>query len=411
MSRALRVLMVSDVSPLRPAGGAERMLWEQARRLAARGHDVRILCRSHPDGASGRTEREGVRIDHFPVDRRPLGRFIRTSLLSPRRAVSDALAAEGTDVLHLHQPLAAYGALLSPAARRLPSLYSFYSPAPLEYRSRHGMTRHHLGGWAGGLGVAALWAIERACVRRASLIHVLSDFSAGQLWKLYGVPAERIVKIAGAVDLERFRPAADRAAVRRELGLRADRPALLTVRNLEARMGLDGLLRAMAVLRLRAPGALLLIGGAGSLRGELEALTASLGLQEHVRFLGFVPDAVLPRYYQAADAFVLPTRELEGFGLVTVEALACGTPVVGTPVGATPEILGPLSPSLIFRSLAPEEMADDLGGFLESKERDPAAGDRLRQACRRYAESRFGWEREVGELEAALARVARQEAP
>ncbi len=411
MSRALRVLMVSDVSPTRPGGGAERMLWEQAWRLAARGHDVRVLSRSYPDSPAGRIERQGVRIDHFAVTQRSPAWFIRTSILSARRAVSDALAAERADVLHLHQPLAGYGALLSPSGRRLPSLYSFYSPAPLEYRSRHGMTGHHLGGWAGGLAVVALWAIERACVRRARLVHVLSDFSAGQLRTLYRVPAERIVKIAGAVDVERFRPAPDRAAVRSGLGLPADRTVLLTVRNLEARMGLDGLLRAMAVLKLQAPGTLLLIGGTGSRRGELEALGASLGLEDHVRFLGFVPDAALPSYYQAADGFVLPTRELEGFGLVTVEALACGTPVLGTPVGATPEILEPLSPALVFRSVAPEEMADDLRRFLEAKERDPAAAARLRQACRRYAESRFGWDREVAELEAALARVGRGAPP
>jgi len=411
MSGALRVLMVSDVSPAGPGGGAERMLWEQAWRLAARGHDVRVLSRASPDSPAGRIERQGVRIDHFPVTQRSPARFIGTSILSARRAVSGALAGERADVLHLHQPLAGYGALLSRSGRRLPSLYSFYSPAPLEYRSRHGMTAHHLGGWAGALAVGALWAIERACVRRARLVHVLSDFSAGQLRTLYGVPTGRIVKIAGAVDVERFRPAPDRAAVRSRLGLPADRPVLLTVRNLEARMGLDGLLRAMAILKLVAPGALLLVGGSGSRRAELEALATSLGLAAHVRFLGFVPDAALPSYYQASDCFVLPTRALEGFGLVTVEALACGTPVLGTPVGATPEVLGPLSPSLVFKSPAPEDMADDLRRFLEAKERDPDAAARLRHACRRYAESRFGWDREVAELEAALARVGREDPP
>ncbi len=398
--------MVSDVSPLRPEGGAERMLWEQASRLAARGHDARILCRSHPDGAVGRAERQGVRIDHFPVDRRSLARVVRTSILSGRRAVSEALAAEGADVLHLHQPLAGYGALLSPSGRRLPSLYSFYSPAPLEYRSRRGMTSHHHGGWAGGLVVALLWAVERACLRRARLIHVLSDFSAGQLRKLYRVPAERIVKIPGAVELERFQPVADRDDVRRALSLPTDRPVLLTVRNLEARMGLDGLIRAMAVLRERVTDALLLIGGAGSLRGQLEALSASLGLDGSVRFLGFVPDGALPLYYQAADLFVLPTRELEGFGLVTVEALACGTPVLGTPVGATLEILEPLSPSLVFRGLAPETIADDLQRFLQAHARDPEASASLRRACRRHAEAHYGWDRAITALEDALARVA-----
>ena len=128
------------------------------------------------------------------------------------------------------------------------------------------MTAHHRGGRAGDLGVALLWLIERACLRRVDLIHVLSDFSAEQLWKLYRVPRDRIVRIPGAAATDRFRPAADREAVRRALGLPAARPVLFTVRNLEARMGLDLLLRALAIVRLQVPGALLLIGGEGSLR-------------------------------------------------------------------------------------------------------------------------------------------------
>ena len=151
---------------------------------------------------------------------------------------------------------------------------------------------------------------------------------------------------------------------------------------------------------------MLLIGGAGSLRGALEAQSQALGLGDHVRFLGFVPDADLPRYYQAADLFVLPTRELEGFGLVTVEALACGTPVLGTPVGATPEILRTLCPSLVFRGTTPEVMAEDLERFLEDQQRDPDAYARLRAACREHVERHYAWERATDELDGTLRHLA-----
>ncbi len=407
MNARLRVLMVSDVSPSRPLGGGERMLWEQARRLAARGHDVRIVSRADPGAtAPVSVERERVRIHQFLPDQRSITRFIRSSIYGARRALSEAVAREPVDVLHVHQPLAGYGALASQAGARLPSLYSFYSPAPLEYRSRRGMTTRHRAGFVGATGTAMLWAIERACLRRAGLVHVLSDFSADQLWKLYAVPRERIVRIRGAAATDRFKPAPDRGAIRGQLGLSADRPIVLTVRNLEARMGLDNLLGAMAVLKARCPSALLLIGGAGSLRGALEAQSQALGLEAHVKFLGFVPDAELPRYYQAADVFVLPTRELEGFGLVTVEALACGTPVLGTPVGATPEILRALCPTLVFRGPTPALMAEDLERFLGDKERDPAGYARLRQACREHVERHYSWERATDELEQTLHRMA-----
>jgi glycosyltransferase involved in cell wall biosynthesis/SAM-dependent methyltransferase len=403
---ALRVLMVSDVSPAYPAGGGERMLWEQARHLAARGHAVRLLSRGDAAAATAPVERERVRIRHFPVERASIAGFIKGSILGARRALATELAVEPADVLHVHQPLAGYGALTSRAGARLPSLYSFYSPAPLEYRSRGGMTPRHRAGLVGATGTALLWAIERACLRRARLVHVLSDFSADQLWKLYAVPRERIVRIRGAAATEHFRPAADRAAVRRSLGISPGRPLLLTVRNLEARMGLDNLLDAMALVTRRQPDVLLLIGGAGSLRRALETQVRVLGLEDHVRFLGFVSDDALPAYYQAADVFVLPTRELEGFGLVTVEALACGTPVLGTPVGATPEILQELGASLVLRGGTPELMAHDLDDFLAAKERDPDAYARLRDACREHVERHYTWARATTELERALESVA-----
>lgn len=402
--------MISDVSPLTIEGGGERVLWEQASRLVKLGHRVRILSRSPRDGLTETVERQGVSLHHFPADRRSLMRFFVSSIREARRAVARILAEEDCDVLHLQQPLSGYGALDSDRARGLPCLYTFYSPAPLEYISRRGMTGLHRPGLIGRAGQVTLWAIERACVRRATRIHVLSDFSAGQLWKLYGIPSDRIVKIPGGADIERFQPALDRRAVRASLGLPDRSPVLLTVRNLEARMGLDTLIRAMAILRRHVADVLLLIGGAGSLRAHLESLAASLGLQEHVHFLGYVPEQDLPRYYQAADAFVLPTRELEGFGLITVEALAAGTPVLGTPVGATPEILLPLEPLLVFREATPEAMAEGLRSFLEAANRDPEAGLRLRQACRRHAEMHYGWDQSVAELEDTFQRLAQRQA-
>jgi len=401
--RALRILMVSDVSPLTGGGGGERVLWEHARGLARRGHAVTVLGRA-PDGApAGRYECERVRVVLFGAARRTSVGFLRGAVFAARRAARELLAASTFDALEVYQPLAGYGVLGLPAARRLPALYTFLSPAPLEYRSRERMTRHHVGGMAGRLRAVALWALERACLRRTARIQVLSDYSAEQLWQLYGIAADRLVKIPGGADLQRFRPAENRAGVRAQLGLPKEAPLLLTVRNLEVRTGVGTLLRAMPRVLSRRDDAQLLIAGAGSLRADLETLAVSLGIADHVRFLGFVPDAELPSYYQAADCFVLPTRELEGFGLVTVEALACGTPVLGTPVGATSELLDPLDPTLVFDAATPDAIASGVLAFLERSDRDPSAIDRLRHAARTHVERRYDWTRVVASLEAALA--------
>ncbi len=401
MMRPLRILVVSDVSPLSIVGGGERVLWEQASRLQRLGHDVRIVSRTPADGAATTVEGGGVRVRHFCVNRRSDLRLLVSSIVEARRAATKELARQDADLLHLHQPLSGFGVLRSKAGARIPSLYTFHSPAPLEY-GLGCAPRAHRGRVARRVGMAVLSLIEGACLRRVTRIHVLSDFSAGLLRDLYRIPADRIVKIPGGVDHDRFRPAADPDAVRRALGLPERRPVLFTVRNLKPRTGVDILIRAMAILRRHVPDVLLLVGGAGALQRELEALTASLGLGNQVRFLGFVPDERLPLYYQAADLFVLPTRELEGFGLVTVEALACGTPVVGTSVGATPEILEPLDPTLLFRDPSPNVMAEGIMRALEGLSRDSAAGPRLREACRRHATSQYAWTHSVARLEGVL---------
>src|SRR3989475_10244231 len=215
--------MVSDVSPWPAEGGGPRMLWEQSSRLVARGHDVRVVCRAQPASDASVTERQGVRIRGFAVDRRTARGFMLSSMLGARRAVALELEKDRADVVHVHQPLAGYGVLTSPAVRGLPRLYSFHSPAPLEYRSRRGMTAHHRDGVAGRLGFPALWGLERACLRRATAIQVLSDYSSELLWKLYRISMEKGVKIPGAVDTASFRPAENRAAVRKVLGRSEER--------------------------------------------------------------------------------------------------------------------------------------------------------------------------------------------
>lgn len=405
MRRPLDVLVVTDASPPVIAGGAERVLWEQATRLDRRGHAVRVLGRA-PDAPPAYRGQPALPVEHFAVDRRTPLRFYRTAALGARAAAARLIAARRPDVLHVHQPLAGHGVLRSAAARGLPVLYTFLSPAPSEYRSRRGMTALHRHGPGGLAATAALWLLEWSCLRRATLVHVLSDFSARQLRTLYGVPGARIVKIAGGADTERFRPAPDRAAARAALGVRPRVPLLFTVRNLEARMGLDRLLEAMARVRYFHPHAHLVIAGVGSRADALSAHAVALGLENAVDFVGFVDDTRLAAYYQAADAFVLPTRELEGFGLVTVEALACGTPVLGTPIGATPEILTPLDPALLFRDASAAAIADGIDRFLGGLAADPDRAAALRAACRRYAETQFGWERSVAALERALETVA-----
>jgi glycosyltransferase involved in cell wall biosynthesis len=153
-------------------------------------------------------------------------------------------------------------------------------------------------------------------------------------------------------------------------------------------MGLEKLIEAIQWLRNTCADVCLVVAGTGSLQSALRLQVEANRLQENVRFAGVLPESDLPDYYAAADLFVLPARSFEGAGLVTLEALACGTPVAGTPAGVAPELLRPLEPGLLFPGMGPADMA---AWF---RQRIPALlGNRaLRERCRAYAVRHYSWE-------------------
>lgn len=154
-------------------------------------------------------------------------------------------------------------------------------------------------------------------------------------------------------------------------------------------MGLEPLIEAFNRSPILREKGLLLIGGRGALESSLKARVRTRGLAGAVRFLGHIPEKGLPAAYQAADFFVLPTRRLEGFGLVILEALASGTPVLGTPVGAIPEVLGPFDTGLLFRGTGWEDMQEKLEGVI----RNPGLYRYDPETCRGYVAGAFSWER------------------
>jgi glycosyltransferase involved in cell wall biosynthesis len=189
--------------------------------------------------------------------------------------------------------------------------------------------------------------------------------------------------------------------LRNELHLPRDATLLVTVRDLEQRMGIETLLAALADLN-KGQRTFCVIGGSGPLRSFLEERASRLGIRSHVHFAGHIPEKKLPLYYQAADLFVLPTRSHEGFGLVTVEALACGTPVVATPAGATPEILAPLDNRLLAEDTGAEAIATAIERSIRLAE-----DDAFRGRCRAYAEERYSWTKHIDTLESELYHVRR----
>lgn len=243
---------------------------------------------------------------------------------------------------------------------------------------------------------------ERAALSRARRVVVLSDFMRQRILECHRLEAERMLVIPAGADTRLFSPLPDYRSARPALGLKHGQFVLFTVRNLVPRMGLDALIGAMVRVRQAIPHVQLLIGGSGPLRPNLEAQVKALDLEGCVKFLGFVPEDALPQYYRVADLFVLPTAQLEGFGLVTVEALASGTPVFGTAVGATEEILGILDGALLAAGSDAESMATGIEALHRRFTGDPGARTRLADAGRALVLRDYTWSRHCEMVEAVL---------
>lgn len=352
--------------PEQPGNGLDRVYHALATHLPEAGVEVHGLVAGSADVA--RTSRDTVRA-FAPADA-SLGARVR----GLRRAVRALTARTPVDLVAAHFPL--YAAPSLDLFSGAPLVVHFHGPWALESAAE---------GEAWPLTTAKA-GVERLLYRRADRFIVLSEAFRELLCTRYGVSPDRVRIVPGGVDTDRFAPSGSQAEARAHLGWPLDRPVVLTVRRLARRMGLERLIEAVDAVRAVVPDVRLYIAGQGPLRETLLAQIDALGLHDHVRLLGYVPDADLPRAYRAADLSMVPTVQLEGFGLITVESLAAGTPVLATPVGGLPEILRPLANALVLPNTSVGALADALGRALTGRLLLPSSTD-----CRRYAREHYSW--------------------
>jgi glycosyltransferase involved in cell wall biosynthesis len=227
---------------------------------------------------------------------------------------------------------------------------------------------------------------ERKAYHSADRIITLSDSFKRIVIERYGIDDSSVHVIPGGINSAAADPGVDRTGARERLGWPKDRPILLSVRRLVRRVGVDVLVDAVARLRGRHSDLLTLIGGTGPLKFELEQKIKDNGLEQHVRLLGFIPEEQLPFAYAAADYSIVPTQGLEGFGLVTIESMAAGTPAIVTPVGSLPEIINPFCEKLILSGSGPCEISAGLDQIIGGNLMIPGV-----ESCKRYVCDHFDW--------------------
>lgn len=354
-------------------GGLNRYVYELVRALRAAGDPVRGFV----TGTAAVRESSDGAVEAFA----PANASLVTRWLDARQHAARALRADPSLLPVAH--FALYVAPLLGLLRDRPLVMHFHGPWALE-------------GTAEGQGRAATTLkhfLERTVYARASRAIVLSQAFGALLHERYGVPEDRIAVVPGGADTRRFGQRLPARDARARLEWPQDRPIVLAVRRLKRRMGLDRLLLATKTLVREVPDVLVIIGGRGDQGPLLERQVRELGLERHVRLAGYLPDALLPTAYQAADCTVVPSVALEGFGLIAVESLAAGTPVLVTPVGGLPEVVTPLAPELVLADTTPEAIAAGLADALTGRLRLPSADQ-----CRAFAAEHYDWAVIAGRL-------------
>jgi glycosyltransferase involved in cell wall biosynthesis len=349
-------------------GGSFKIATELAEYLVRSGRRVYYVCGTDDRRPVNPTMEKGVEIWRYPYPqaKSPHPSNVMGHVWATRRLTRLILRREPDASINGHTPLQFLGAVLAARGGRNWRVASVHSPLRQELESN----------WDGPGGPTrwlAAWtaeAIDRSAVRRADKILCESQFTCRILTEEFGDRvATKTDVVPGWVDTERFQPVAHVSAVRQQLGdaWPTEVPIFFTVRRLETRMGLDQLVRAAAILRGRGGDFRVLIGGSGPLRDTLQRQIQESGLHGIVHLLGRISDEQLPLCYAAADCFVLPTRALECFGLIVLEAYACGTPVIGTPVGAIPELVSQQGDGWLAHGTDAQDIADRMAAFLRGE--------------------------------------------
>jgi phosphatidylinositol alpha-1,6-mannosyltransferase len=262
------------------------------------------------------------------------------------------------------------------------------------------LTHGHEVGWAALPGARAML---RRIARYVDVITYLGEYTRLRLTRALG-DRTTLERLPPGVDTDSFSPTVSGSGVRSSLGL-ADRPVIVCVSRLVPRKGQDTLIRALPAIRRRTPDTALLLVGGGPYRSTLEGIAREEGVADHVLITGSVPWAQLPAHYAAGDIFAMPCRtrrgglDVEGLGIVYLEASATGLPVIGGDSGGAPDAVREDQTGYVVGGHDQDSLVDRITAVLD----DPALAQRLGQAGRDWVEAEWRWDTQADRLAALLS--------
>ena len=394
----MKILFIADVPLENPTSGSEQVLYQQATGLVRQGMHVYAITRQSNAPLRFFRNVKSVKEGSYGASAQKIFPSLYSLIRYPVKFYNSFTRESPFQAVICHQPFTGFSLLLARKLANIPMIYVFHSPSHEEYLLSH-ENKSRLQNLP---HVTIRRIIEKFCLQRSKKIITLSRYMQQKVVEIHRIPADRIMVNPGGVDLKHFMTPENRTLLKKKLDFPEGKVHLLTIRNLEPRMGLDNLLRCIHLLKNKL-NVHLTIGGDGVERRNLNNMVVKYGLVNDVTMTGFIPSELLLKYYGAADFFILPTRSLEGFGLVTPESMACGTPVLGTPVGGTSEILSGFDKQFIFKDASSKAMAEGTEAVIDNYFTASEKYEDLRRRCREYTEKKYSWERHIERLKSILS--------
>lgn len=340
-------------------GGMSVNVRELAREVGRLGHLVDIYTRSHGPSCNRVADLcPNVRLLHLGVGD---GEGVNKTALFPYmedffRELESSRSSEAVryDLVHSHYWLSGRVGRWAQERWRVPHLLMFHTLGAVKNALSHRQVEPEL-----------RITTEKQLAADCDRILAASEREKENLVRFCGVPPEAVGVVPCGVDLDRFRPVG-KGRAREQLGLDPDEPVLLYVGRFAALKGIDRLLETTAHLKRNRGLRLMIVGGDGEETPEsreLTSLSRRFGILDSVTLAGRVDHEDMPLYYSAADVLALPSH-YESFGLVALESLACGTPVVATQVGAMDRIIRQGETGRVVQDASPPALAEAVEAFL-----------------------------------------------
>jgi glycosyltransferase involved in cell wall biosynthesis len=350
-------------------GGGEVVAYNLAINMAKRGHAVHIFTTS-ANGKDLTEKKEGLIIHRYGTIAQVFERNLSLGLLYK------PLMHE-VDIVHVHvgsSPLELIASLIYAKMKKKPLIATY-----------HGDVIPSLRGFTYRSSVHIYNSVVERLLNHARIIISPSKCYINESIFLKG-HADKVVVIPNGINIEDFNVPYSKEECRERLGLPHDKKLILFLGVLHPKKGPHVLIKAMPWVISKVPDTELLVAGDGVMRDYLKVLVNKLGISQHVRFVGFVEESLKPLYYKAVDVFCLPSITItESFGIVNLEAMACGVPIVASKVGGIPDVVKDGENGLLVPPKDLSALAHAIIRLLEDEELRKRIGEKAKKEAEKYS--------------------------